>query len=112
MTSEQLNPYGDRPAKLREMVPHLVAHVRLYATVDGGRGAPAYPGWGPVCMISKEKPLSGYSGWPILDEPLKPGEDRAKVGFVFLVPEGADALRSAGRFYLWEGRFVGEAAVK
>jgi hypothetical protein len=40
-----------------------------------------------------------------------PGE-RRRLGFVFL--SGATAvlaLRSCERFYLWEGRFIGEAEI-
>jgi hypothetical protein len=49
---------------------------------------------------------------PLLgDTTLSPGE-RRKLGFVFLNgEESANTLREAGKFYLWEGRFVGEAAV-
>jgi len=47
----------------------------------------------------------------MLTEPLKPGESR-RVGFVFLSGEEAAAVfRRAGVFYLWEGRFIGEAVV-
>lgn len=39
------------------------------------------------------------------------GEHR-RVGFVFLSgEEAAAALRKAGRFFLWEGRCIGEAVV-
>ena len=62
-------------------------------------------------MISREEPLSGNDGWPVLDEPLHPGEQRAAVPFVFLTPEGAETVKRARHFYLWEGRFIGEAQV-
>jgi hypothetical protein len=54
----------------------------------------------------------GHNGWPQLKEPLVPGDSR-RLGFVFLLSgkESADALRKAGTFYLWEGKFVGEAVV-
>jgi hypothetical protein len=93
------------------MEPQLVAHVKLYTTENGGKTQPAYLGWGCPCMATKMQPLSGYDGWPLLgDSPLYPGEER-RVGFVFLSPEGAETLKRAGHFYLWEGRFVGEADV-
>ena len=44
------------------------------------------------------------------DEPFKPGSKR-EVGFVFLSPEGAEAIRKAETFYLWELGFIGEAKV-
>ena len=93
------------------MTPSLCADVRLYATDEGGKTQPALPGWGCPCMVSMMEPLSGYDAWPLLgEEPLKPGE-RRQVGFVFLSQEGAETMKRAGRFYLWEGRFVGEAVV-
>ena len=93
------------------MTPDLVAEMRLYPPDEGGRTQPVYPGYGCPCMVTKMQPLAGYDGWPILgDEPLYPGECR-RVGFVFLVPESADTIRRAGRFYLWDGKFIGEAEV-
>ena len=44
------------------------------------------------------------------DEPFEPGPER-RVGFVFLTDEGASTMKRAGRFFLWDGRFVGEASV-
>jgi hypothetical protein len=43
-------------------------------------------------------------------EPFQPGTER-RVGFVFLTEEGAETMKQAGRFFLWEGRFIGEASV-
>ncbi len=36
---------------------------------------------------------------------------RRRIGFAFLYPESATTVRSAGRFFLWAGRFIGEATV-
>jgi hypothetical protein len=96
----------------RTAQPQLVADVRMYETANGGRETAARPGWGCPVMLSKTKPLRGYDALPLLrDEPLLPGE-RRRLGFVFLSPDEAlSAIRAAGRFYLWEGRFVGEAEV-
>jgi len=44
------------------------------------------------------------------DEAFEPGTCR-RVGFIFLSPEGAETMKRAGRFFLWEGGFVGEAVV-
>jgi hypothetical protein len=100
----------DRASAIQSMPPLLVADVWLYPTSEGGKRAPAQPGWGCPCCPSTT--LAGsWDGWPQLDTPLAPGEKR-RVGFVFLSgDEAASQLRQAGRFYLWEGRFVGEATI-
>jgi hypothetical protein len=92
--------------------PQLVADVRLYETAAGGRKGPILHGWGCPVMISDVPPLHGWDARLLLgDEPLYPGEAR-RLGFVFLSGlQAADAIRQAGRFYLWEGGFVGEATV-
>ncbi|WP_175518153.1 hypothetical protein [Sphingomonas sp. OK281] len=96
----------------REAAPEIVADVRMYETADGGRAAPAAPGWGCPVMVSDVEPLLGFDALPLLrDQALEPGECR-RLGFVFLSPqEAVAAIEKAGRFYLWEGRFVGEATV-
>ena len=101
-----------RAKHLHSMTSQLVADVVLYPTEAGGRKIPAELGWGFPCCPSKSLPLFGVDAWPLLgDTPLLPGE-RRRIGFVFLGGEkAADILRKAGMFYLWEGRFVGEAVV-
>lgn len=63
--------------------------------------------------MSRQEPITGYDGWPLLgDTPIEPGEQR-RLGFVFLSgEEAAGIMRDAGTFYLWEGRFIGEARVR
>jgi hypothetical protein len=62
-------------------------------------------------MVSQAQPLVGYDGWPQLgDIPLEPGDQR-RLAFVFFSDDGADLIRRAGKFYLWEGGFIGEAHV-
>lgn len=96
----------------REAAPQIVADVRMYETTDGGRAAPAAPGWGCPVIVSDVEPLTGFDALPLMrDQALVPGECR-RLGFVFLSPqEAVAAIEKAGRFYLWEGRFVGEATV-
>lgn len=93
------------------MTPQLIADVRLYTTAENGRASAALPGWGCPCMVSSEPPWDGWDGWPLLGErAIEPGSCR-RLGFVFLSPDAPDILRAAGRFYLWEGRVIGEATV-
>jgi hypothetical protein len=100
----------ERAKWLRNKTPQLVADLRLYSIEENGRKSPVPPGVGFPCVISKAEPLVGYDAWPVLNGPMSPGEER-RLGFYFFVSEHAEIVRSAGKFYLWEGRFVGEAKV-
>ena len=103
---------NSRATALKAAAPQLIADVTFYPTEAGGKKIHALPGWGCPCCPSKSLPANGYDGWPLLgDTPLAPGEKR-RLGFVFLRPQPTiNVLRKAGTFYLWEGRFIGEAVV-
>jgi hypothetical protein len=94
------------------MKPDLTAAVILYSTSNGGRIETMQPGYGCVCTGSKSLPIQGGFDARLLlgEQPLHPGEQR-EVGFVFLTAEGTETARKAGKFYLWDGRFVGEATI-
>ena len=99
-----------RADAIREMQPQLYADVRLYPASEGGREIDALLGWSCLCSPNNDQP-SGFGGWPLLgDDPLEPESER-RLGFVFLSDDAAPALRALGKFYLWEGRFIGEAVV-
>ncbi|HMI40804.1 MAG TPA: hypothetical protein VK485_06200 [Sphingomicrobium sp.] len=100
---------SERAKSINERPADLIADVTLYKTENGGRKGPAPPGWGCPTKTSKDSP--GWDAWPQLgDEWLQLGEKR-RVGFVFLSPEGAETMRRAGSFYLWELGLIGEAEV-
>ena len=88
LMAEQNDPLAERAARFRQMPPQLVANVRLYETEKGGRQQAALPGWGCPCMTTQQT-LLGYDGWPILEEPLCPGDERDGVAFVFSREKGA-----------------------
>tara|TARA_R110002124_G_scaffold130531_1_gene292464 strand:+ start:469 stop:786 length:318 start_codon:yes stop_codon:yes gene_type:complete len=96
----------------RTAEPELTADLTLYATADGGRMGALRPGFLLPCMIHQNEPLEAWDCLPLLrDDPLHPGETK-RLGFVFMSGEkAARALREAGKFYLWDGRFIGEAVV-
>jgi hypothetical protein len=104
----------NRADYLKTAKPDLVVDLTLYATEIGGKKFPISLGWGSPCTTQNEQGAGwvGYDGWPLLvDGPMSPGESR-RVGYVFLM--GQEAVRylcSAEKFYIWEGRIVGEASV-
>lgn len=96
---------------MRVLKPDLLAVVTLYPTEAGGKTLPVPSGYGCPCMVSKAKPWSGWDARLVFQgEPIRPGQQR-RVGFAFLTHEGAQTIREARRFFLWEGRVVGEATV-
>lgn len=98
-------------AEWQTRTPDLVADVRLYAAAEGGRASAALPGYGCPCFASRDRRQGGWSARLQLDDQaFEPGTER-RVGFVFLSPEGAELMKQAGRFYLWDARFIGEATV-
>lgn len=73
--------------QLKGMSAQLTADVTMYPSDRGGRASLALPGWGCSCCLSKDTPIVGYDGWPLLgDAPLAPGDSR-RLGFVFLSGE-------------------------
>jgi len=103
---------SSRADALKDKEPELVADLWLYSTEQGGRKGAITLGWG--CPCSAQRTIGeGWDGYPLLgDQAMKPGETRRAVGFVFLSgATAADKLRASGKFYLWEGRFIGEAVV-
>lgn len=98
------------------MEPDMIGLVRLYRTEDGGKKLPLEPDhkyYSSIAMTDPEM-REGHSlrliigGLPAL---MMPGES-AEMPMKFLTDEGARVMREAGRFYLWEGRFIGEVEVR
>jgi len=90
---------------------NLTADVTFYAREAGGKTVPVVSGYGCPCMVSQAMPLQGWDARLVFGgDPILSGE-RRRVGFAFLTPEGARAIAEARQFFLWEGRFIGEASV-
>ena len=94
-----------------ELIPDLIADLRLYAPSEGGRTKPIWTNFRCPCAVSNGKPEMLHTSQLLFgSEPINPGESR-QVGFAFLTTEGADAIRRAGTFYLWDGRIFAEATI-
>jgi hypothetical protein len=97
---------------MKNIEPQLIADVTLYASSQGGLLVSTSAEWfGCLCKVKK----ADFHGWDcrilLNGIPLVPGETR-RVVFIFLSgEEAARTIRQAGRFYLWEGRIIGEAEV-
>jgi len=97
---------------LRAVEPLLQVQLSLYSTEQGGKTKPISVGFACPCFPEKDQTLLAHTGYPLLDDhTMHPGESR-NVGYWFMLgEEAATRFRSSGRFFLWEGRFVGEAIV-
>ena len=98
---------------MSDFKPQLIVDVTLYPTEKGGRDGPLIGDYfGCVCMKRRDGKSRNWDGRLLLtDLPLAPGETR-QVGMVFLSGDMAAAdLRATGKFYLWEGKVIGEATI-
>lgn len=101
-----------RAAALQAKDPDLSVNLTLYPTAEGGRQTAIQPGWGCPCSIDKAASVKAWDGYPLLGgKEMQPGEMRM-VGISFLSShEAVAALTAVRKFYLWEGRAIGEAVI-
>jgi hypothetical protein len=97
------------------MKAEFTVSLYLYETDTGGRKLPISPG-DPIfrcpAFTQKDKSLGGWTCFfDIGETPMAPGETRV-VGASPLTSEGLELMREAGKFYLWDGKFFGEATIK
>ena len=92
-----------------KLEPALTATITLYPAEKGGREGPIFgERYGCPCKFDP-KDFSGWDGWVLLDgASLAPGETK-QFGMHFLTPEAGALFRKVSKFYLWEGRVIGEA---
>lgn len=91
--------------------PDLVADVYLYSADEGGREEPVRQGYYPPCFPEQNLASGGWDARMQLgDIVFAPGTTR-RIGFVFLVTDSVQHAKNAGKFYLWDGRFIGEATI-
>ncbi len=90
----------------------LIADVYLYPTDEGGKKFQIQDVYRCPCFVQKDTKTGGWDCMVQVGRPpLSPGQ-RRQMGFIFLSGhEAVRALTIAKRFYLWDGRFVGEADV-
>ena len=94
---------------MKDITPHFIATITLYPSDKGGRASPIVgERFGCPCKFDE----ADFTAWDcrILTrgERFSPGETK-KFGIVFGTPEAAPLFRSVRKFYLWEGRIIGEA---
>jgi hypothetical protein len=91
--------------------PDLIVDVTLYSMTEGGRHHPIVGEWfGCPCKLRKDDFDARDCRLLLNGQPMSPGETR-RLGIKFLSDDSAPIFRDAGRFYLWEGKIIGEAVV-
>jgi hypothetical protein len=93
---------------LMAMQPHLVADLTVNDNAEGPFRT-AVLSYQCICSASREF-AEAYSAQLQLVKDLTPGGQQ-RVGFLFLVPVGAEVMRRAGKFFWWQGKAAGEATV-
>lgn len=91
--------------------PDLIAEVRFYPTSESGRKSPVPNGYGCPCILNPELPEGNDARFLFANDWVELGETvTAKLCFM-LGHEVAGKYIQARRFYLWEGKVIGEATV-
>jgi hypothetical protein len=94
-----------------KMNPDLTVDVTLYPTAEGGRHHPILGAWFSCpCKLRKDDFDARDCRLLLNGQTMSPGETR-RLGIKFLSDDSAPIFRDAGRFYLWEGKIIGEAVV-
>ena len=98
-----------KPHSHMDIAPDFIAEITLYLSDKGGRQYPIVgQRFGCPCKFDP-KDFSGWDFWILNQgEQFSPGETR-QFGIKFLSPEAALMFRKVSKFYLWEGRIIGEA---
>ena len=86
-----------------------MADITLYPTEKSGRAAPIRAGYRYGCPYKFDpNDLTAWDGWIFPSEDFAPGETK-RLGIYFLTKEIAAVFGLQPKFYLWEGRIIGEA---
>jgi hypothetical protein len=93
------------------MNPDLTVDVTLYPVAEGGRDHPIVGAWFSCPCKLRQNDFEARDCRLLLNgQAMSPGETR-RLGIKFLSDDSAPIFRAAGRFYLWEGKIIGEAVV-
>lgn len=98
---------------LKNAGPHLWVEYTLYPTSDGGKTKDISCGWSCPCFVEKDPMSGGFDAYPLLGSSSMSPSQTQYLGLWFMNREDAEPeFRKAGKFYLWEGGFIGQAVVR
>ncbi len=91
--------------------PHFMVDLTLYPPEMGGRKEPiTREGFGCPCKLDEKGDIFADCRLFLTGQRILPGETK-RVGIHFSFDPAAQIFRAAGKFYLWDGRIIGEAVV-
>jgi len=98
---------------LKNANPHIWAEYTLYPTSKGGKTKYISCGWSCPCFVKKDSMCGGFDAYPLLGNTIMSPSETRYLGLWFMNREEAEpTFKKAGKFYLWEGGFIGEAIVR
>jgi hypothetical protein len=96
---------------MKTLDPHFKVDVTLYPTDKGGRQEPIKrEGFGCPCKLDERSDTAADCRLLLGGQTIAPGETK-RVGIRFSYEPAVPIFRLAGKFYLWDGRIIGEATV-
>ena len=94
---------------VKTFIPHFTIDLTLYPTDQGGRKEPiSREGFGCPCKLDQKSDYVADCRLFLNGQSIAPGETK-RVGIRFSYDRVVPIFRSAARFYLWDGRIIGEA---
>jgi hypothetical protein len=91
--------------------PHFMVDLTLYPPERGGRREPiTRDGFGCPCKLEDGSDTFADCRLYLSGQQITPGETK-RVGIRFSYEPAAPLFRAAAKFYLWDGRNIGEAVV-
>jgi hypothetical protein len=96
---------------MNSLEPHFMIDLTLFPPEMGGRKEPiTREGFGCPCKLDKGGDTFADCRLSLRGQRIQPGETK-QVGIRFSHEPAASLFRAKGKFYLWDGRIIGEAVV-
>jgi hypothetical protein len=96
---------------MKNLEPHFMIDLTLYPPEKGGRREPiTREGFGCPCKLEGKEGTFADCRLFLNGQQISPGETK-RVGIRFSFDPAAPTFRAAGKFYLWDGRIIGEAVI-
>ncbi len=94
---------------MKSLDPHFMIDLTLYPPEKGGRKEPiTREGFGCPCRLGETDDTFADCRLYLSGQQILPSETK-RVGIRFSYEPAVTLFRTARKFYLWDGRIIGEA---